>query len=340
MSEWVKSIDEPTDALGNGRVQRHKSQIDFKEIIGKSPAIEKVRSIIKLIANTDANILIYGETGTGKELVARKIYASNTRALGHFVPVDCAALPPSLLESELFGFEKGAFTGAVGKKHGLIEFADNGTLFLDEIAELAPNLQAKLLRVLQEQQFRRIGGKKLLTVKLRVVSAMNINPSKAVGSGRLRKDLYYRLNVIPIYIPPLRQRRDDIPSLARYFVDAAVRKNHLAPKTISTEAMDALLSYAWPGNVRQLQNLMERLALLTQGETITATELPRSLDSGKNGPRMSNYAEEKRRHLETFKKKYFLRLIKSTNYNIPEAAAISGMSERTIYRFIERYGKL
>jgi len=339
MSELVKSLAQPNAVPENGRLQR-RSQIELREIIGQSPAIEKVRSVIKLIANTDANTLIYGETGTGKELVARKIYASNTRDLGHFVPVDCAALPASLLESELFGFEKGAFTGAVGMKHGLLEFASNGALFLDEIAELAPNLQAKLLRVLQEQQFRRIGGKRLISVKLRVISAMNINPGKAVSSGRLRKDLYYRLNVIPIHIPPLRQRRGDIPSLARHFVEAAVHKNHLTPKTISAEAMDALVSYAWPGNVRQLQNLMERLALLTPGDTIAAAQLPRSLGPNTKAPSMSNYAEEKRRHLETFKKKYFLRLLKSTSYNVPRAAAISGMSERTIYRFIERYGKL
>ena len=225
----------------------------FDNIIAVNPQMKEIFEKVMKVARTDANIMISGESGTGKELIARSIHAHSSRAQGPFVPVDCVALPGNLLESELFGYERGAFTGAVNAKRGLLELANDGTFFLDEISELNLDLQAKLLRILQERQFRHLGGKELINVNIRVVSATNRDPATAVKEKVLRHDLYYRLNVIPIHLPPLRDRRDDIPLLAQFFLRKFARNNEKQNMRFSDEAMKRLSRYAWPGNVRELK---------------------------------------------------------------------------------------
>ncbi|MFQ5824811.1 MAG: sigma 54-interacting transcriptional regulator [bacterium] len=318
--------------------------LGFENIIGQSKIICNIFMKINQIAKTDSNVLIFGETGTGKELIARTIHSHSLRKDADFIPVDCAAIPANLLESELFGFEKGAFTGAVDRKFGLLEFANQGTLFLDEISALDVNLQVKLLRVLQERQFRRIGGKQLIDVDMRVIAAMNKNPRNAISEGRLRKDLFYRLNVIPIHIPSLRQRRDDIPLLVNHFLKQTIKRSNLDCKEIAPEAMEFLVDYRWPGNVRQLENIIERLVLLSQGSVINVEDLPTYIKSkekyGSDSILAKPFDKAKKKHLEKFEKNYFRKLLKDTNYNIAEAAKISGISTRTIYRIIKRYGKL
>lgn len=315
-----------------------------EKIVCRCPAQNDIINKIAQIARANSNVLIYGESGTGKELVARCIHACSLRQGAEFVPLDCVAIPPNLLESEMFGYEKGAFTGAARTKHGLMELAHHGTLFLDEISELEAALQAKLLRVLQERQFRRIGGNSLIDVDIRVLSAMNVKPAKAVATGRLRKDLFYRLNVIPFYLPPLRQRKGDIPLLVDHFLKLTVQKNQLEPKAISREAMRLLQQYRWPGNIRQLQNIVERLALLSEGPIITENDLPEKIrhHSEQRSHTLFDlpFKQAKNQEIEKFEKRYFSNLLKDTDHNIAEAARIAGISERTIYRMIRQYGAL
>lgn len=330
------------EAKGQQAAEHPRDQL-FEEILGQSKAMQHVVDIIKKAALTDSNVLIVGETGTGKELVARAIHRRSLRKNAEFVPVDCVALPPNLIESEMFGYEKGAFTGATGSKHGLLEFADQGTLFLDEISELELNLQAKLLRVLQEREFRRIGGTKLIEVDIRVVAAMNRNPMQALADGHLRRDLFYRLNVIPIRVPPLRHRREDIPFLVNYFLNQANEESNLAPKQISANAMEMLQNYSWPGNVRQLKNVIERLTSLSPGPIINVEDLPFHDDAGSFMQRVSvfdiPFNEAKKMRLESFEKKYLHKLLKAADNDITKAAKMAGISVRTIYRMLNRYGK-
>jgi transcriptional regulator with PAS, ATPase and Fis domain len=313
-------------------------------MIGQSDIMRNMFERISQIAKTDASVLIFGETGSGKELVAHAIHSQSLRKRADFVPVDCAAIPTDLLESELFGFEKGAFTGAVNRKYGLLEFAHKGTLFLDEILGLDSRLQVKLLRVLQEGCFRRIGGEQLINVDMRVVGAMNKTPEEAVSEGGLREDLYYRLNVIPIHVPPLRERRSDIPIMVSHFLKNTCTRNHLEAKEISLEAMDLLTNYQWPGNVRELENIMQRLALLISGSVINVKDLPTFIKSGKSDRSDlifdKPFSEVKKKDLELLEKRYFSKILKYTNYNIAKAARLAGVSARTIYRVMDRYGKL
>lgn len=310
-------------------------------IIGQSQQIRKVRAMIWQVAETNSDVLIVGETGTGKELIARTIHQHSLRKDGAFIPVDCVAIPANLLESELFGFEKGAFTGAAGMKHGLFELAHQGTLFLDEISELEINLQAKLLRVLQERQFRRLGSEHLIRVDMRVIAAMNQRPAKAMSHGNLRKDLFYRLNIIPMHLPPLRHRTEDIPVLVEHFLEKAIKKNHLSAKTISPEALALLQNYHWPGNVRQLQNVVERLTVLSQNAVISAPDIPAKYQTLRRNPNTHlSFSEAKKRHLANFEKDYFTKLLVETKFNISQAAQIAGISDRTIYRMLQRYGSL
>ncbi len=315
----------------------------FEDIIAKSALMRRVVETIKKVAPTDSDVLIIGETGAGKELVARAIHRLSLHYRAEFVPVDCVAVPSNLLESELFGHEKGAFTGATGRKQGLLEIAHNGTLFLDEISELEINLQAKLLRVLQERQFRRIGGNELINVNVRVIAAMNRSPRKALRDGRLRQDLYYRLNVIPIRVPPLRFRREDIPLLVNHFIQLAVERYRFAPKQISPSAMELLQNYRWPGNIRQLKNVIERLMSLSPGPVIEEHDLTASIKTNNHRSNESiislPFNEARRRKLESFEKEYFRELMKACHDDIAKAAKMAGMSERSIYRMIRRYGK-
>ena len=246
-------------------------------IIGRSKGIRNVLDLVDRAAPTKSNVLISGESGTGKELVARAIHFASPRKNGPFISVNCMALNPSLLESELFGHEKGSFTGAVAMRRGRFELADGGTLFLDEIGELSHDMQVKLLRVLQERKFERVGGSEEIEVDIRVVTATNKSLPVEVEKGHFREDLYYRLNVVHIQLPPLRERREDIPLLTAHFMDKYAEENAGKRKVISPEALDYLSGYEWPGNIRQLENIVERCMVMAAGETVEATDLPPEL---------------------------------------------------------------
>jgi len=240
----------------------------FEGIVGRSAALRKVLDQVQTVAPTDSTVLIEGETGTGKELVARAIHAHSLRRAGAFVKMNCAAIPRELLESEIFGHEKGAFTGAVARKIGRFESADGGTLFMDEIGDMPLDLQAKLLRVLQEQEFERVGGTITQRVNVRIVAATNQDLDRLVSEKQFRSDLFYRLNVFPVFIPPLRDRRDDIPLLVAHFVSTYAQRMNKHIEKIPSDAMEALLDHEWPGNIRELQNFVERSVILTTGRIL------------------------------------------------------------------------
>ncbi|MCG3120059.1 MAG: Regulatory protein AtoC [bacterium] len=317
----------------------------FDNIVGTNPQMKEIFEKVLKVARTDANIMIYGESGTGKELIARSIHAHSPRAKGPFVPVDCVALPGNLLESELFGYERGAFTGAVNSKRGLLELANEGTFFLDEICELNLDLQAKLLRILQERQFRHLGGKELINVNIRVISATNRDPQMAVKEKVLRHDLYYRLNVIPLHLPPLRERRDDIPLLAQFFLRKFSHEGEKQLLRFSEEAMKRLVRYSWPGNVRELQNVVERMVSLSNGNMMGVEDLPDYLREEQDTAAMDAVAipsdltlREARQHwMEMFEKKYLIELINKYNGNISRVARKAGVHRMTIYRMLKQY---
>lgn len=246
-------------------------------MIGNSREINKIYTLIDKISDTDSTVIIYGESGTGKELVARAIHAASNRKNGPFIPVNCGAIPEELLESELFGHEKGSFTGAQKTKTGRFELADGGTIFLDEIGDMSPNLQVKLLRVLQEREFERIGGIKSIRVDIRVIAATHRDLEKAVADAKFREDLYYRLNVIPVELPPLRERKTDIPLIVSHFIDKFNQDKMRNVSGISDEVMNCLCAYNWPGNVRELQNMVERLVVLKGEGLIDTEDLPEKL---------------------------------------------------------------
>jgi formate hydrogenlyase transcriptional activator len=251
-----------------GSVDQDRSPRRFEQIIGSSAALESVLEQVERVAPTDSTVLIQGETGTGKELIARAIHNLSGRCGRPFIKLNCAAIPFDLLESELFGHERGAFTGAIAQKIGRFELADKGTLFLDEVGDIPPGLQPKLLRVLQEQEFERLGSARTHQVDVRLVAATNRNLADMVKRNEFRSDLYYRLNVFPIPLPPLRARREDIPALVEHFVEIYARRMGKEIEDISPETMSALVSYQWPGNIRELQNFMERSVILTSGSVL------------------------------------------------------------------------
>ena len=259
-----------------------RRQYRADNLMGSSPAISEVQRLIGKVANTDSTVLILGESGSGKELVACALHYQNLTRTGPFVPVNCGAIPENLLESELFGHERGAFTGAIATRPGRFELAHKGTLFLDEVGELTPALQVKLLRVLQERSFERVGGTKTISVDVRVIAATNRDLEQAVEDRRFREDLYYRLNVIPIVVPPLRARVEDISLLAQFFLDRVNRDKHTDIAGIAPAVMETLMRYKWPGNVRELENLIERLAVLKKAGTIEIEDLPARILSPKD----------------------------------------------------------
>lgn len=262
--------------------QELKSRYRFDEIVGNSGKMQEVFKIIERVANSNATVLIRGESGTGKELVARAIHYNSPRASKPFIAVSCAALPETLLESELFGHEKGAFTGAVGQKAGRFELAHQGTLFLDEIPEISPAVQVKLLRALQEREFERVGGTKTVKVDVRLIAATNRDLEQLVADGQFRADLYYRLQVIQIFLPPLRERREDIPALVEHFIAKFNAQNNKNIRYATKEAMDLLMNYSWPGNVRELENAIERAVVLTDADSdlIEPDVLPAAIQAG------------------------------------------------------------
>jgi two-component system, NtrC family, response regulator HydG len=322
--------------------------LGLENVIGRSAAMAQVFDLVKKAARSEANILVLGESGTGKELIARAIHANSPRAGHAFIPVDCAALPENLLESELFGHEKGAFTGAIRTKPGLMELADGGTLFLDEIGELPLGLQAKLLRVLQERQIRRVGGTQLVDVDTRVVSATNRDIRDAIVRGHFREELYYRINVIEIRLPPLRERAGDIPLLVHAFLRRYAQGR---VQTCDADAMKALEAYRWPGNVRELQNVMERACALADGEAIVLADLPDHVVGGGGAGGASSLPEGVRLDASTLPLKdakeqwmgvleasYLRQLLERHDGNISAAAKTAGIDRKTFHRLVTKHG--
>ncbi|GMT47511.1 MAG: acetoacetate metabolism regulatory protein AtoC [bacterium] len=270
-----KALDVAKLRKENIRLKRElRKRYEFHGLIGSSPEMQKVYDLIEKIADTDSTVLITGESGTGKELIAKVIHYNSYRSGKNFVPLNCAAIPKDLLESELFGHEKGAFTGAINTRIGRFELASGGTLFLDEIGELDPSLQVKLLRVLQEREFERVGSTKTIKVDVRILAATNRNLEERTREGKFREDLYYRLNVIPVHIPPLRNRKEDTPVLIEHFLKKHAKTKKRQSPRIPKYIMDVLLRYRWPGNVRELENLIERLTILNPGQSVTIEDMP------------------------------------------------------------------
>lgn len=305
------------------------------EFIGRSRALRETVQLIEKVAATDHTVLILGESGVGKELAARAIHRLSARRDRPFVVVDCTSLQEELLQSELFGHEKGAFTGAVSLKHGLFEVADTGTVFLDEVGELSPSLQAKLLRVLETRSFRRLGGVRDIPVNVRIIAATNRDLERLKAEGRFREDLYYRLHVVPVVIPPLRERREDIEPLVQYFLCG-----NLVPargrKQITPEALRLLVNYHWPGNVRELKNVIERAVILADGDTIDVEHLPSNLRF--QPPLFSETTPAEYPSLEDVERMYIARLLKEFQGNRSQVARVLKISERTLYRKIKGYG--
>jgi formate hydrogenlyase transcriptional activator len=271
-----------------------RAEYNFEDIVGKSPALRKVLDQIEIVAPTGSTVLLHGETGTGKELVARAVHSVSPRRDRTFVRLNCAAIPSGLVESELFGHEKGAFTGALMQKRGRLELADRGTLFLDEIGDISLELQPKLLRALQEQEFERLGSNKTIHVDVRLIAATHRDLSLMIRNNQFREDLFYRLNVFPIEIPPLRERREDIPLLVHYFVSRWSRRMQKRIKSIPKPAMDALNNAPWPGNVRELENFVERAVILTQGDELNVPLAELKKSSGRNAVPVSTFQEAER----------------------------------------------
>lgn len=314
-------------------------------LVGNSPAMREVFGLIQKVGPTDSNVLICGESGTGKEMVARSIHDASLRADRPFIPLDCASFADSLLESELFGHEKGAFTGAHVAKPGLFEAADGGTIFLDEVSGMTANLQARLLRVLQERQVRRVGGVRLTPVNVRVVAASNEDLEELCRRGTFRQDLYYRLNVICIPLPPLRSRGSDILLLANEFLTRfaqRVRPDSGVVPTIDPSAVDLLLRYAWPGNVRELQNVMERAAVLVDGSTVGSSHLPDRLlstgDKEASHAEAGSYKQAKQQAVDSFEREFLMDLLTRHDGHMSRAAREAGVDRKTIERMVKRHG--
>lgn len=314
----------------------------FDNILGVSTQMRKLAEMLQKVSRTDANVLVQGESGTGKELIARCIHVNSSRGTRPFIPVDCAAIPETLLESELFGYQRGAFTGAVQNKPGLFEAANGGTLFFDEIGEMPLSLQSKLLRVLQERTFRRLGGNELRKSDVRVLAATNRDLTAERKAGRFREDLFFRLGVITIHVPPLRERTGDIPLLADHFAREFAKRSGITFSRIARQALEYLENYTWPGNVRELQNVMERAITLSNGDVITPDDLPdavreREVIMVDRLASSMDFKQAKHHCIEIFEKQYLAALLQNCHYNISKVAKLSGLNRRTIYRLIDKH---
>jgi two-component system, NtrC family, nitrogen regulation response regulator NtrX len=316
------------------------------QMIGESRALEQVTASVSRAAPTNATVLISGESGVGKELVARTIHRNSQRSRERFVQVNCAAIPEELIESELFGHEKGSFTGATEKQVGKFEQADRGTIFLDEVGDMSPKTQAKVLRVLQEGEVERLGSARTIKVDVRVIAATNKNLEEEIEKGTFREDLYFRLAVIPIHVPPLRERPDDIPLLVRHYVDFFSRENNARPKRITQAALDALQRYRWKGNIRELRNTVERLIIMTGGETIDLPDLPESvrspaaggltstkLPSDSEGAKLGTLREFK----ENAERAFLVGKLRENGWNISKTAEVIGTPRSNLYKKLEQY---
>jgi DNA-binding NtrC family response regulator len=318
-------------------------RVGFDKIVGKSSSMVAVFDLVHRAARSEANILIQGESGTGKELVARAIHANSPRAEEVFVPVDCASLPDTLLESELFGHERGAFTGADRTKPGMIEVANRGTLFLDEIGELPLALQSKLLRALQERQIRRVGGTRFLDVDIRVVSATNRQTEELIGKGRFREDLFYRVNVITITLPPLRERQGDVALLASHFLRRYGRNRERPLEGIDPGALALLEAHGWPGNVRELQNVIERACALADGPLVQVRDLPEHVRGrGRPAPGVPGrdlpLRQAREVWLQAFAREYLTDLLQRHGGNVSQAARTAGIDRKTLHRLLSKHG--
>ncbi len=339
-------------ALGQRELERENVELRMRSgrearlpIVGKSRALKRVLDKVAKVAPTRAYVLLTGENGTGKELIAREIHALSERSGGPFVEVNCAAIPHELIESELFGHEKGAFTGAHTRRHGKFELADEGTLFLDEIGDMSLAAQAKVLRALQDGVIQRVGGAEAIAVDVRVVAATNKEIEKEIGEGRFREDLYYRLNVVPIHVPPLRERKEDIPLLVEHFVAMYCEENNVPCKRVSGDALTVLVERPWPGNVRELKNTIERLVILSSGEEITAADVE-SLSGpavtarrgGDGDPSLLDRSLSFSDYQEAAEKVFLERKLEENDWNVSETARQLAMQRSHLYKKIEKYG--
>lgn len=328
-------------AMSNGGDDENPQQLG--KIIGKSPAMVEVYKTVARVAPTKSTVLILGESGTGKELIAQAIHQHSPRANRPFVAVDCGALTETILESELFGHVRGAFTGALADKKGVFEEAQGGTCFLDEIGGISPNMQARLLRVLQEHEIRRVGGKDWIKVDVRVVAATNHNLSEAVSKGIFRQDLYYRLDVVAIRLPPLRERVEDIPLLARYFLQRYIQESGKVITAISDKAMELLCAYSWPGNIRELENAIEQAVALSYQSVLTPDDLPEAVrnhaiaKSFQNDSQSEQFLFPDTPTLEEVKKRYVLHVLKQNQGNVSRSARVLSIDRRSLYRMLARF---
>ena len=317
----------------------------FDSIIGKSEEINRVLDLVGRVADSDSNVLVTGESGTGKELIAKAIHYNSDRSMKAFVPINCGAIPKDLLESELFGHVKGAFTGAVANRPGRFEAADGGSIFLDEIGDMDVSLQVKLLRVLQERKFEPVGSTKSVSTNIRIIAATNIDLEKAVEEGRFREDLYYRLNVIPITVPALRNRRTDIPLLLNHFIDKYSKDSSRGLDGISEPALEALCNYPWPGNIRELENLIERLSILKGSGSISAEDLPPKYrgqaSNGQAGVRMAQITDDGldfNSAVDAYENELILRALEKTGWNRNQAAILLKLNRTTLVEKIKKKG--
>ncbi len=318
--------------------ERLGDRFDFSRIIAASPKMKNLLETLAMVAPSDATVLIMGESGTGKEVIANAIHHNSPRAGEPFIKVSCAALPETLLESELFGHEKGAFTGAVARREGRFQLAHGGSIFLDEVGEMSPALQTKLLRVLQEKEFEPLGGARTVKVDIRVIAATNRDLEREVKEGRFREDLYYRLNVVPIVLPPLRERREDIPLLADHFLALFREKNGKPIKAISGKALDLLVRYDWPGNVRELENVIERAVILCRDEVLVPADLPPQIrmlseQEGDDPPAIRSGMS-----LDEMERALIVKTLDETGGNRTRAAEILGINRRTLQNKLRQYG--
>ena len=357
----VKNASETVRLRRENRSLRRRIEIEGAQrgpLTGTSEAMERVRALIEKVAETDATVLVRGESGTGKELVAREIHERSTaRRRGAFVAVNCAALPSELIESELFGHEKGAFTGAANRRQGKFEQADGGTLFLDEIGDMSANVQAKLLRALEERRIERLGGNESIPVDVRIISATHRPLEQEIEKGNFRADLFYRLRVVTVDIAPLRERREDIPALAEAFVRLAAGRYKMPVRTIAPAAMRRLVEYEWPGNVRELRNAIERAMVLAEGDELTARDLPEEIDAGgrETQPAASRatsvdtsvdtsndlsvpFTADFRDDRREFERRYLTRCLEETGGNVTRAATILGMHRQSLQHKLRELG--
>ncbi len=346
-------LKEQREKLQNENAQlRNQLRKKFhpENILGESTRMEDVLSSVELVSQTRATVLLRGESGTGKELIAHAIHYNSDRSANAFIKVSCAALPENLLESELFGYEKGAFTGAAAMKIGRFEMAHQGTLFLDEIGDISASTQVKLLRVLQEREFERLGGTKTIRVDIRLIAATNKDLEAEVRAGHFREDLYYRLNVVPIFIPPLRDRKDDIPILVAHFIEKANRENHKQIKSISDEGLERLMNYSWPGNVRELENAVERAVVMCRADTLKPEDFPitgmkirlEHVGSGPHndlsGQSLLAQGVQLPEAVERVEKAMIMEALQKTEGNQRKAAQLLGVTERILGYKIKNYG--